>query len=395
MTGEDYPGILARLTDLFEKNGVHILDVQQTTSLKRLSLSLLLGIPTKFALNILREINQLIDKEKLDIHTTILEKEHSLRKAPEHKFALTILSERIQTSHFNSLVQIIARNNINIEKMNQLAEGKLQCIELIISMNEAIFSRFDTISRSLFQKALQQGFDLAIQPENFLRSSQRLIVMDMDSTLIQQEVINELAEIARVGAQVTSITKDTMEGKLDFRKSLYERVALLQGLPEESLRQVKDQIRFTSGAELLISFLKKMGFKIGIISGGFTYFASFIQKKLDLDYSFANELEIKKGKLTGKIMGKVIGREEKADILKNLASREKISLDQTIAIGDGSNDLDMLSSAGLGIAFNAKPKVREEAKAFLSLPDLSSVLFLLGISEQDIREGLENSSKGL
>ena len=392
MTGEDYPGILARLTDLFEKNGVHILDVQQTTSLKRLSLSLLLGIPTKFALNILREINQLIEKEKLDIHTTILEKEQSLRKAPEHKFALTILSERIQTSHFNSLVQIIARNNINIEKMNQLAEGKLQCIELIISMNEAIFSRFDTISRSLFQKALQQGFDLAIQPENFLRSSQRLIVMDMDSTLIQQEVINELAEIARVGAQVTSITKDAMEGKLDFRRSLDERVALLKGLPEESLKQVKDQIRFTSGAELLISFLKKMGFKIGVISGGFTYFASFVQKKLDLDYSFANELEIKGGKLTGKIMGKVIGREEKADILKTLASREKISLSQTIAIGDGTNDLDMLSSAGLGIAFNAKPKVREEAKAFLSLPDLSSVLFLLGISEQDIRE---NSGKAL
>ena len=387
VTGLDYPGILARLTCLFEAQQVVILDVQQTTSLKQLSLSLLLGIPTNFALEILRDIHQIIREEKLTIDMNILDvdKEENFRRESKRKFALTILSERIKTNYFNSLVQIIAKHAMNIERMNQLADGKLQCIELIISMHENIFHHFDTISRSFFKEALKQGFDLAIQPENFLRNSKRLIVMDMDSTLIQQEVIDELAGIVNMKDKVASITKKAMEGELDFNKSLKERVGLLKGLKEKDLEIVKNNITFTSGADLLISFLKKMGFKIAVISGGFTYFTSFVHKKLGLDYNFGNELEIKEGTLTGNLIGEMVDRKKKAEILKKLVVQEQINLDQTVAIGDGANDLDMLSTAGLGIAFNAKLKVREKTKAFLSLPDLASVLFLLGVSEEEIR----------
>ncbi len=384
VTGSDYPGILARLTDLFEMNHVTILDVQQTTTLKQLNLSLLLSIPKNYILAILRKVHQIMREEDLTIRTTILNKEQIFHRESRYKFALTILSKDIRINNLNSLVQIIAQHNINIIKINQLAKGKLQCIELIISMHEKIFKNFEVLSQFFFKKALEQDFDLAIQPENFLRNSKRLIVMDMDSTLIQQEVIDELADIAQVKDQVASITKKTMEGDMCFNKSLSQRVALLKGLEQDALEIVKNRITLTSGAEFLIIFLKKMGFRIGVISGGFTYFTSFLQKKLDLDYSFANELEIKEGKLTGKINGEIVDRQKKAEILKKLASHEKIRLDQTIAIGDGANDLDMLSIAGLGIAFNAKLKVRTKAKASLSLPDLVSVLFLLGISEEEI-----------
>ncbi len=390
VTGSDYPGILAKLTSLFEIKEVAILDVQQTTSLKQLSLSLLLGIPINSALEILRKIHQIIREGRLMIDMNILDEGENFRREPLRKFALTILSERIKTSYFNSLVQIIAKYTMNIERMNQLANGKLQCIELIISMHENVFQNFDATSRFFFQKALEHGFDLAIQPENFLRNSKRLIVMDMDSTLIQQEVIDELADIAHVKDKVASITKKAMEGELDFNKSLKERVRLLKGLEEKDLENVKNNITFTSGADLLVSFSKKMGFKIGVISGGFTYFTSFVHEKLDLDYNFGNKLEVKEGKLTGNIIGEVVDRKKKAEILKNLAAQEKINLEQTVAIGDGANDLDMLSTAGLGIAFNAKLKVREKTKAFLSLPDLASVLFLLGVSEEEI---LENKFK--
>ena len=386
VTGNDYPGILAKLTWLFENKEVSILDVQQTTSLRQLSLSLLLEISNQSSLEILGGIHQIIKEGKLDIDITVLTQEDMVRKESSRKYALTVLSPRIKTSYFNSLVQIIAKHNINIERMNQLAQGKLQCIELVISLEDAAFRKFDQISRLLFQEALRQGFDLAIQPESLFRRSKRLIVMDMDSTLIQQEVIDELADMANVKEKVASITRDAMQGKLNFTKALHKRVALLKGLTLEDMEKVKTKIVFTSGAETLVTFLKKLGFKIGVISGGFTYFTSFIKNKLNLDYDFANELEIKQGKLTGDLKGDIIDRAKKAVILKELAAQEKISLDQTVAIGDGANDIDMLSTAGLGIAFNAKPKVREEAKAFLSLPDLASVLFLLGVSEQELLE---------
>ena len=210
--------------------------------------------------------------------------------------------------------------------------------------------------------------------------------MDIDSTLIKQEVIDELAEIAGLKDGVSQITLKAMEGQLSFRESLEQRVSLLKGLHVRSLEKVKKKITLTPGAESLISCLKKMGFKIGVVSGGFTYFSSYLKERLDLDYHFANEIEIAGDHLTGNLVGEIIDRNKKSEILKYLAKKENISLSQTVAIGDGANDLDMLSVAGLGIAFNAKRKVLQEAKAFLRLPNLASVLFLLGVSEKELDE---------
>ena len=386
VTGADHPGILYELTSVFSKWEVGILDVQQTTSLRQLSLSLLLGVPYKNSLQILGEITQTIRKESLSVDITILAEKTSLRDMDFKIFALTMLSNKIETEWFHALVGILSKYCINIERMNQLAQGKLQCIEFVIALNEKNLKKIDKISGELFQIAIREGFSLAIQPENLFRHSKRLIVMDIDSTLIKQEVVDELAESVGMKDKVSEITLRTMEGQLSFRESLEKRVSLLKGLSVSSLEKVKDKIQLTPGAESLISCLKKLGFKIGVISGGFTYFSAYLKESLKLDYHFANELEIVDGLLTGRLKGEIIDRAKKSVILKQLAEREKISLNQTIAIGDGVNDLDMLATAGLGIAFNAKQKVIEEAKAFLRFPDLASVLFLLGVSERELSE---------
>jgi phosphoserine phosphatase len=288
-------------------------------------------------------------------------------------------------SAFNSIAQTLGIHGINIERMNRLAQGNLEAIEFILSVDNT-YSDFGKLKRLLFKVAFENNFDLAVQPENLYRRSKRLIVMDMDSTLIQQEVIDEIAEEAGKKAEVSEITKEAMMGKLDFCESLTQRVSLLEGLPETVLVKVLDRINLTPGADILINILKKMGFKIAVISGGFTFFTDYFREKLGLDYSYANELEIVNGVLTGKVKGEIIDRAGKAKILRQLATQEKILLDQTVAIGDGANDLDMLEAAGLGVAFNAKPTVRDKAGAFISQPSLDSVLYLLGVSQKELSQ---------
>ena len=384
ITGPDYPGSLSQIVNLLDTMDISILDVQQTTSLKQLSLSLMLLIPQDKGLMALKELTALIKKLNLNIDISILGDTPWENNSITELYALTILSEKIKTLWFKEIVNIIAQNNLNIERMNQLAHGDLQCIELIISMPKNKTKPFSEIQKLIFEVALNNNFNIAIQPDNLYRKSKRLVIMDMDSTLIQQEVIDELANLAGIGEEVAAITKEAMEGKLDFGQALHKRVKLLKGLTIEDMNRVRGIIKLTPGSELLIAFLKKLGFKIGVISGGFSYFTDFLKEQLQLDYSFANTLVIKDGKLTGELEGEIIDRAKKASLLRQLTEQEKIAIDQTIAIGDGANDIDMLATAGLGIAFNAKPLVRKQAGAFLNMSSLDNVLFLLGVSQIEL-----------
>ena len=385
VTGRDYPGILAKLTKILFDYKIPLVDVQQTTSLGQLSLSLLINVPAHVGLAVLKELSHNARVLGLSFDFFVLHEGELVRDEGRKTYALTILSPEISISSFHALAIVLGENSINIERMNRLAQGNLSALEFILGVPNTT-GELANLKRILFKVAFEHNFDLAIQPENLYRRSKRLIVMDMDSTLIQQEVIDELADQVGVGEKVAEITTRAMQGKLDFAASLKERVALLKGMPAEEMNEVLKRISLTPGAEILISILKKMGFKIAIISGGFTYFTNYFQNQLGLDYSFANQLEIEDGKLTGRTMGRVIDRAGKAAILRELAAAEKIPLDQTVAVGDGANDLDMLETAGLGIAFNAKPTVRDHARAFISQPGLDSILYLLGVSQKELLE---------
>jgi phosphoserine phosphatase len=231
--------------------------------------------------------------------------------------------------------------------------------------------------------AQQLNVDIAFQQDSIFRRNRRLVVFDMDSTLIDAEVIDELAKAAGVGEQVSAITERAMRGELDFKASFRERVSLLKGLPESTLEQIAATLRLTEGAETLISQLRRLGYKTAILSGGFTYFAERLQKKLDIDYVYANTLVVRDGLVTGEVQEPIVDGQRKADLLRELAQREGISLEQTIAVGDGANDLPMLSIAGLGVAFRAKPLVKQSAKQAISTLGLDGILYLLGFRDRD------------
>jgi len=235
----------------------------------------------------------------------------------------------------------------------------------------------------LFKVSLSQPVDIAVQDDDLFRRNRRLILFDMDSTLIQCEVIDELAKKAGVGKQVAEITEDAMQGKIDFKESFRRRMMLLKGMDESVLEGIANSLPITEGAPRLISNLKRLGYKVGILSGGFTYFAQYLQRKLGIDYVHANELDFKDGKLTGLVKGDIVDGNRKAELLQHIAKKEGLSLKQVIAVGDGANDIPMLKLAGLGVAFHAKPKVKEQAKVGISTLGLDGVLYLLGVRDRE------------
>src|SRR5207237_173190 len=278
--------------------------------------------------------------------------------------------------------EVLAAHGANIESIQRLSEGGLSSVEFHVSL--APGDDEQALKRALLAAAMQGGFDSALQRESLLRRSKRLIVMDMDSTLIRIEVIDELARAHGVGDRVSAITRRAMLGEIDYDQSLRERVALLQGLSARVLQELAANLPLTEGAETLLRVLQRLGYRTAVISGGFSVAAEALQKRLGIDFAWSNTLEIEDGALTGRVTGPIVNAQRKADLLEELARRENVPLDQVIAIGDGANDLLMLRKAGHGIAFHAKPKLREAAHTSISAMGLDAILYLLGITGRDV-----------
>ena len=310
----------------------------------------------------------------------------------KNRYIITILGRRLTAKQISAATKIIAEQGLNIDSIKRLTgrvpldEEKASvrsCIEFSVRGNPK--NRVE-MQRSLMKLSSEMGMDFSLQLDNMYRRMRRLICFDMDSTLIQTECIDELAERAGVGEQVRAITERAMRGEIDFKESFTERVALLKGLDESVMKEIAENLPITEGVERLMFVLKHYGYKIAILSGGFTYFGEYLKQRFGIDYVYANELEIENGKLTGRYVGEIVDGKRKAELLRLLAQVEKVDIAQTIAVGDGANDLPMLSTAGLGIAFHAKPKVVENAEQSINTIGLDGVLYFLGFKDSYLDE---------
>jgi phosphoserine phosphatase len=396
ITGKDKPGLTARLTETLAAYGVTILDMGQAVIHDFLSLGILIEIPDESkSSSILKDILFAAHKLGISAQFAPIDEERYeawVNQQGKERRIITMLGRKITAGQICQVARAMAENGLNIEVITRLS-GRVSlvnpqtspkaCIQMSVSGHladpDVLRSRLLTISE-------QTGVDISFHVDNLYSQNRRLVVFDMDSTLVQAEVINILAERAGAGAEVARITEAAMSGKLDFRESLIRRVEQLKGIPETVLTEVAANLKLTDGAERVVTTLKGLGYKLGIISGGFDYFGKYFQTKLGLDYVFANQLEIADSRLTGRLKGDIIDGPKKAEILKTLAMVENINLEQTIAVGDGANDLPMLQAAGLGVAFHAKPKVRANADQSISSVGLDGLLYLMGISEREIRQ---------
>ncbi len=386
MTGPDRPGIIAAVTGQIAEAGARIRDIEQTVTHTLLSLSVLIDFTTGESDQkpLVKDLLFLAKELGLDLDFQVLTEAEYRRKTTRHAHVVTIMGGEVNASALAKVSGILARNEVNIERISKLTQGQLRCVELLVTVPPELDVK--AMTRTLLGEGSALGVDIAVQKEGLYRRAKRLIVMDMDSTLIQIEVIDELARLAGVGAEVEGITERAMNGELDFAGALRARVALLKGLPADALEEVYRNIPFTPGAKTMVRVLKRLGFRTAVISGGFTFFTDRLKAELGLDYAFANALEIEGGRVSGEVSGPIVDGARKAELLEEIATREGITLDQVIAIGDGANDLPMLGKAGLGIAFNAKARVREQADTHINQQSLDSILYLLGLSERDMAE---------
>ena len=396
VTGKDKPGLTASLTGILARYKVAILDIGQAVIHDYLSLGILVEIPTEFkSSSILKDLLFEAHKLGIQIRFSPIEEplyENWVAQQGKERRIITLLGRRITAEQLSKVAAAIAKNKLNIDVINRLSgrvsvnntdTHQIACVQITVSGK---ISNPGVLRRELLEIHADTGIDISFYVDDIYRHARRLVVFDMDSTLIQGEAIDELADVAGIGDQVAQITEAGMQGKIDFKESLTQRVALLNGLEENVLSFVAQNLVLTEGADRLIRKLKQLGYKIGIISGGFEYFGKYLQKKLGLDYVFTNCLEIADGKLTGKIKGDIIDGQKKAEILTTIAQVENISLQQTVAVGDGANDLPMISIAGLGVAFNAKSIVKENAQRSISSVGLDGLLYLMGLSEREIRQ---------
>ncbi len=395
ISGRDAPGITSQMTGILAQKKATILDIGQAVTHGLLSLSILFELDpkeheTKATVKDLlfqaAELGLKLDfrEIELDSSRTLLASGRELEA--EYRYAVTLIAERISAQALHEVTAVMARYRVNIDEIERLSEGEFGCVEMLVSSSEEIDRH--ALKKELLAIARQEGVDIALQAEGLYRRAKRMVVLDMDSTLIQSEVIDEFARELGVYGEVSAITEEAMRGKLDFDESLRRRVELLKGLTEAQIDRVFDRIQLTAGAKDLIQVLRKLGYKTALISGGFTVIADRFKERLGMDYAYANVLEFQKGKATGKVIPPIVNAQRKADLLDVIAQQERIHLDQVIAIGDGANDLLMLEKAGLGIAFNAKPVVREQAELAINQRNLRNVLYLLGISGRDLAEVL-------
>lgn len=396
VTGKDKPGLTASLTRILAKYNVVILDIGQAVIHDYLSLGILVEIPAAFkSSSTLKDLLFEAHKLGIQIHFSPIEEnlyEKWVAQRGKQRRIITLLGRQLTAGQLSKVAAAIAKFKLNIDVINRLS-GRVSvnhndihqkaCVQITVSGE---IEDPGMLRGELLNIHTETGIDISFYVDDIYRHARRLVVFDMDSTLIQGEAIDELAAMAGVGDPVSKITKAGMQGKLGFKESLTQRVALLKGLDENTLAAVAQNLALTEGVERVIDKLKQLGFKIGIISGGFEYFGKHLQQELGLDYVFANQLEIANGKITGNIKEDIIDGQKKAEILKTIAQVENISLKQTIAVGDGANDLPMISIAGLGVAFHAKPIVRQNAQRSITSVGLDSLLYLMGISEREIRQ---------
>ena len=381
VSGVDSPGITEALFETLAPFAVTILDIQQVVIRGRLILTVLISLSPAHAKSIETDLEDCATQLGVDIATAF---ESSYQKTIAPKKALhhvVVLSQSLKPQAINSIAAVIAQDGGNIERINRTASYPVTAIELTVSGADVA-----TLRSALATIGSELGVDIAVSPVGLMRFATKLVVMDVDSTLIKQEVIELLGAKAGVQSEIAKITEAAMRGELDFEASLRARVALLKGLPASVLEDVQSEITLTPGARTLVRTLKKLGHHIALVSGGFEPVITHLATELGIDHIRANNLEVVDEKLTGALIGPVIDRAGKATALRDFAAEHNIDLDQTIAIGDGANDLDMIAIAGMGIAFNAKPAVKAAADSSVSAPYLDSVLYLMGISREEIEE---------
>lgn len=392
--GDDKPGVTSAITGLLSKYDATILDIGQAVIHDNLALGMLVALAGgQFASGALQEeIRQGVADLAVQVRFEAIDHERYrnwVEQQGKPRHIVTLLSRQVSAAQIAELTAVTVKHNLNIDHINRLS-GRVPvesldkhsnaCVEFSV---RGIPEEASTLRADFMDLSTRLEVDISFQRDSIYRRNRRLVCFDMDSTLIEAEVIDELAKAAGVGDQVVAITEAAMRGELDFKQSFAQRLALLKGLDESVLEGIARNLRLTEGAEKLIAALKKLGYKTAILSGGFEYFGRFIQQRLGIDYVYANQLEILDGKVTGNVAGQVVDGERKAQLLAMLAEQEGITLEQVIAVGDGANDLPMLNVAGLGIAFRAKPLVKASAEHSISTLGLDAILYLLGLRDRD------------
>jgi phosphoserine phosphatase len=381
VSGIDSPGITQGLFDALAPFAITVLDIEQVVIRDRLILTVLISLNPAHADSIEEDLQACAERLGIDIATSFVQQGESTIAAKTGLVHVVALGNPMPPTAIAAIAAAIATQGGNIERIHRTASYPITAIEFIVSGTNQL-----SIRQCLAEVTTSHQVDIAVSPGGLMRHAKKLIVMDVDSTLIQQEVIELLAAKAGVQEQVVAITESAMRGELDFAESLRARVALLEGLPESVIAEVQTEVSLTPGARTLVQTLHKLGHIVALVSGGFTEVIKPIAADLNIAHYRANSLEISDGLLTGKVQGTIVDRAGKAEALREFATLEGVSLEQTIAIGDGANDLDMISIAGLGIAFNAKPAVKAAADSSVSAPYLDSVLYLLGITREEVEE---------
>lgn len=396
VTGQDRPGLTASVMEILARYDAQILDIGQADIHSTLSLGILIRISEQNSGHVMKDLLFKATELRVNINfspITVEDYEAWVERQGKKRYILTIIGRSLSAKQVEAATKIIAAHGLNIDSILRLSgrrsvkrESKhvRACIEFSLRGTPIDQAR---MQEELMRMSTELGIDFSFQKDDMYRRMRRLICLDMDSTIIQTECIDELAMRAGVGEQVKAITARAMRGEIDFKESFRERVALLKGLDVSVMQDIAEHLPITEGAERLMSVLKRCGYKIAILSGGFTYFGEYLQRKFGIDYVYANELEIDEdGKLTGNYVGPIVDGQRKAELLKLIAQVEKVNLAQTIAVGDGANDLPMISEAGLGIAFHAKPRVAANARQSINTIGLDGILYFLGFKDSYLGE---------
>lgn len=397
ISGIDRPGVTAALTEILAKKNAVILDIGQAGIHNHLSLGILFLSTEEDSGDIMKEL--LFKSYELDVNirfNPITKEDYDqwVNMQGKNRYIITILGKKLTAKQIAGVSRIVADQGMNIDDIRRLT-GRIPLDEYQRTPKASV--EFSVRGTPKDKEQMQLAFlklssdlevDISFQEDGMFRRMRRLICFDMDSTLIETEVIDELAERAGVGEKVRAITESAMRGEIDFSESFKERVALLKGLDVSVMQEVAENLPITEGVDRLMYVLKKVGFKIAILSGGFTYFGNYLKQKYNIDYVYANELEIADGKLTGNYLGDIVDGKRKAELLRLISQVENVDIRQTVAVGDGANDLPMISIAGLGIAFHAKPKVKENAQQSISTIGLDGILYFLGYKDSYLEEQL-------